>query len=191
MKNVSSKKLLMGVASLSVLIPMAAFAANTGWLTPSSFGSYSQFDKVGSLSNYQNVDEGTCNGDSDYNYTTVVDERDSYTISLSGIPDGSFLDSIDFDPCMGKYSGTSGDGTNAVAAPFYRLNGVVTTATSTYTLVNTTQTNAGVKAMSLYSTIKGPGTTLQAGIKYNGCSGAGCTLRGMKISQMKVRIIYH
>ena len=155
---------------------------------PNGNGTYQQMFTVGSASHYQNVDEGySWNDWTDYNYTKSVNQMDSYTISLSSIPNSYDISRIKIGAKLNKLRGSAGDGTNATGQLFYRWNGVNSSMTNTGALDTWTIVVADYTGLSLN---KDSGSTLEIGAKYTGCSGAFCTLRDMALTGMEVLIEY-
>lgn len=155
------KKLLLGGGALLTVALGAsiAFASTTAGLLPSGVGNYNQFATVGSATHYLNVDESTCNGTTDYNHTTVVGERDSYTVSLASVPNGAVITSVAIKPCASR---SASGGTDPVANVFYRWNGANSADSGSYTLTGTTPVELATTTYSVTLT-KNASSTLEIG----------------------------
>lgn len=157
------KKVLFGaMLALSTVIGAGvAQAASSGSLLPSGVGNYNQFPTtVGTTTHYLNVDETACNGVTDYNQTSTVGHRDSYRVSLAGIPDGAVITAIAIKPCAGR--AVTG-GTNPVMNVFYRANGVNSADAGAYAISLATPADLATTTYSGLSISKIASTTLEVG----------------------------
>jgi tricorn protease-like protein len=130
---------LVGVFAVAVLLlgnlspattPPAS--ASTLGIIPTSNGNYQQWSTSGAGSAYTLVDESSCNGSTDYVYSTTSGQRESVGISLSSIPNSSIILDISIVPCASYH--TSGPSSMSV---FYRWNGT-NFDSGTYSLGNST-----------------------------------------------------
>jgi hypothetical protein len=175
------------IASASVSLVFIAlgfaFIANAATLVqlaPNGVGNYNQFTTVGTTTHYLNVDEATCNGLTDYNQTSTVGNRDSYAVSLSGVPDGAVITSVAIKPCASRV--TSG-GADPVANVFYRWNGANSTDSGAYALTGTTPVELATTTYPV-SLTKTSTSSLEIGSVL--ASGA----RGIRLSRVAVQLTY-
>lgn len=170
--------------ALSALLLVAsgqASAAQTGTLLPTSDGNYLQWTPKTGSSHFAMVDETTCNGQTNYNYTTILSQRDSYGIALSSIPDGSTITQIDITPCASK-TGTGGTSTFNV---FYRLNGVDSADAGNYAVPNSaTPSVLSTTSFTGLSTVKSPSTIFEIGGVYSAGN------KGVRLSQISTVVTY-
>jgi hypothetical protein len=148
-------------------------------LLPTGAGSYSAWALSTGTTHYTLVDESSCNGVTDYVSTTVVGSRDSYAVSLAGVPDGSTITSVQITPCASRNSNKS-----SVMNVFYRLNGVNSTDQGAYSLSGTTPAPLTATNFSGLSIVKNSSTTLEIGAVLT--SGTG----GARLSQIGTIITY-
>lgn len=154
------KKVLGAIAMLTVFgIVGVAYAATALALLPNGVGNYNQFTTSGVATHYQNVDEASCNGLTDYNQTSTVGNRDSYTVDLSSVPNGAVITSIALKPCASR---VSGGGTNPVANVFYRWNGVDSADRGSYSLSATTPVDLATSSYTVALT-KSTSSSLEVG----------------------------
>jgi len=106
------------------------------------------------------VDELSCNGTTDYNYTNTVGNRDSYGVNLASVPDGSTVTAIEITPCASRNQNGNGSATMNV---FYRWNGTDSADAGTYALTGTTPTQLAATTFGGLSLVKGSASTLQIG----------------------------
>jgi len=178
----------MALAALLVLTAFAlampgAFAAVTAELVPTANGAYTRWDRQGST-RYMNVDDASCNGVTDYNFTTDVGERDSYRIPLGSIPDGATLRTITIVPCASRHSGTTTAPSSATMDVFYRLNGANSAYAGAYALsAGTTPTALPPTSMAI-SAIKTSTTAIEIGARYTSGN------RGVRLSRLAAVIEY-
>lgn len=116
----------------------SANQVTTGDLLPVSDGTlkkWKTYPGTGSRvsTHYTQVDETTCNGKTDYNYTNetgpVADRKtgqwtyiaDSYFVNLDSIPNGSKIINIGITPCV---STNRSNGDDSVMSIFASLNGL-------------------------------------------------------------------
>jgi hypothetical protein len=167
-----------GLALLSTFA--VAYAVSSGTLLPTGAGNYSAWTPSTGAVHYTLVDEASCNGTTDYVSTIVVNNRDSFTVSLAGIPDGAVITAIAVAPCASK---GAGGGTDTMKV-FYRLNGVNSADSSSYTLSGTTPTNLATTTYSSLLVSKAATTTLEAGAVY--ISGT----KGARLSRLATIVTY-
>ena len=169
---------IVGILGLGVLV---AQAATTASILPTVDGAFTSWTPSTGTSHFANVDESSCNGVTDYNSTTVVGNRDSYSVSLSPVPNGATVTTISITPCASN--NTSG-GTSSTFKVFYRYNGANSADGSAYTLSGITPTGLASTNFSSLSFVKGSTSTLEIG----GVLSAGT--KGARLSRMAVVITY-
>lgn len=99
-------KALTAVTMFSVFFSaIPTHAAMTTWLVPSgdSISPQGWISSTGAA-NWTNVNDGTCNGLTDYNSSYFYLRYDWYTISLASIPNGSTVNKIEIIPCLASQS---------------------------------------------------------------------------------------
>jgi hypothetical protein len=93
----------VAVAALmaNFLNPALAMAADTGYLYPSSNGTYQTWGVEPYYQHHYVVlnDFGNCDYYNDYVYNSDANEKESEYLSLNTIPDGSTIDAIHAVPC--------------------------------------------------------------------------------------------
>lgn len=155
---------LVGLGAFGV-----AMALTSSAILPSGVGTYSAWTPSTGTTHYTLVDESACNGTTDYVSTAVNGNRDSYAVSLASIPNGSVITGVSLTPCASK-SATSGIANMSV---FYRLNGVNSADSATYSLSGTKPVNLAATNYSGLSVTKNASTTLEAGaVLVSGTQGA-------------------
>lgn len=171
------------IVTLGMLFTIAStsFAANTLKLLPNGAGNFTSFTPSTGLTNYLLVDETTCNGLTDYNFTTTVGNRDSYAVSLSSIRNGSQINAISITPCASRNSTGS---SNPIMNVFYRLNGPNSADSGSYSLTGTTPTLLSATSFTGLSLIKNSSTTFESGAVLT--SGT----RGVRLSQLGTVITF-
>jgi len=165
----------------ALLLGSIAFADSSGTLLPSSEGNYLQWTPSTGATHYTLVDESSCNGTTDYVRTTTVGQRDSYGISVSGIPNGSKITQIDITPCASRNSNGGGTSTMNV---FYRFSGTDSADAGNYALTGTTPTTLATTSFTSLSHIKSASSTLEIGAVYS----AGT--KGARLSRVAVVVTY-
>lgn len=158
-----------------------AYANQTGNLLPINDGTYLQWTPKTGTIHYAMVDETTCNGTTDYNSTTTINNRDSYGISLTSVPDGATITQIDITPCASK--ALSG-GSNSTLNVFYRLNGIDSSNSGSYFLSGTTPTLLTTSSYTGLTTIKSTTTTLETGAVLTAGS------KGARLGQILTKVTY-
>lgn len=148
-----------------------AFVANasvTPSILPTAPGVYSSWTTSSGATHYTLVDEATCNGNTDYVRTTVLNNKDSFSVSVAAVPNGSVITGIAITPCASRNTNqTSG------MAVFYRANGVDSANGATYALTGTTPTNRAATNFNGLSITKNASTTLEVGaVLLTGTGGA-------------------
>ena len=174
----------LGTLSLlfvSLLLPQIALADQTSSLLPSSDGHYLQWTPKSGTTHFTEVDETTCDGQTTFNHTATVGDRDSYGISLSSIPDGATITQLDITPCASRINT---GGTNPVMNIFYRLNGVDSSDAGNYSLTGVTPVGLATTTFSGLSTNKSPSTTLETGAVLTSST------KGARLSQIAVKVTY-
>jgi hypothetical protein len=158
-----------------------AFASTTDVLLPTSDGNYTQWTPSAGTSHFANVDDSSCNGNTDFNSTTAAGNRDSYGITVSSIPNGATITQIDIKPCASR---VNSGGTAPVVNIFYRANGTNSADSGSYSLSGTTPTDLATTTYSGLSITKGATSTLEIGAVLT--SGT----KGAKLSRIATFITY-
>lgn len=182
--NVSMKKLfsfLVSFSFFSFLASGVAFAAVTGDLLPVSDGNYSQWTPSTGSTHATLVDESSCNGKTDYVSTSTTNNRDSYGLDLSSIPNGATITQIDLTPCASK---NANGGSNSTGKVFYRSNGVNSADSAGYSLSGTTPVGLSTTSYTGLSTVKSGSTTLESGFVFT--AGA----KGARLSRLVTVVTY-
>jgi hypothetical protein len=174
------KQYYFGLFALLAFVGIAS-AATTSALLPLSDGSNTAFTPSSGTTHYTLVDETTCNGNTDYNSTNVVGNRDSYNVSVSSIPNGSIINSVSITPCASRNSNGGGSSTLNV---FYILNGTSSSDSGNYALSGTNPSNLASTNINVSQIVKSPATTLQIGAIYS----AGT--KGAKLSRISATVNY-
>lgn len=173
----------LGAIALAVVV--SAASANLSLVADGSQQDFLTKPKNAS-SHYSLVDEGVCNGTSDYVYTrnsgSNNGKQDSYVVDLSAIPVGATIDSVTVTPCASRNSdknnGSSELGVHA------SINGSQYDAASTYALVAGNSPSAlSPTEIAVGETVNGS-TALEIGVEY--VSGN----RGVRVSQLDGFITY-
>jgi hypothetical protein len=150
--------LFLTLAVVTLIVLPNAFATNE--LLPSADGNYLQWTPSTGSTHYTLVDEQVCNGTTDYNFTTTVGNRDSYSVSLASVPNAATITSIKITPCASR---NSNGGANPVMNVFYRFNGVNSADAGAYSLTGTTPINLATTTFSSLSLVKSSTSTLEVG----------------------------
>lgn len=159
-------KKYLGIMALGVVA--VAVASTSSSLLPTGVGNYSAWTPSTGSTHYTLVDETTCNGSTDYVSTNTLNNRDSYSVSLSSIPDGSLITGISITPCASRNTNKA-----STMAVFYRLNSVDSSNGSSYTLSGTSPVNLTATSFTGLSVTKTSTTTLESGaILLSGTGGA-------------------
>ncbi|MBI3588934.1 MAG: hypothetical protein HY093_00765 [Candidatus Liptonbacteria bacterium] len=182
----SRKKLtvyLLAFSVLTIATVIKIYADTTADLLPVLNGFYSAWTASSGSSTlkYTLVDETSCNGNTDYIYTTATNNRESFSINLSSVPNGSAITAIEITPCASNH--LSGSGTSNVNV-FYRLNGSDSGDDGEYYLSGTTPTDQVPYEFLLIPNIKNGSTTLQSGFVF--VSGS----KGARVSRLSTKITY-
>ncbi len=181
LKTTSSVALLVA-SLLLVLITFTAYGAVTGTVLPTSDGTYTSWTPKAGVTHYTQVDESTCNGTTDYVSETTVGERDSFGVSLAGVPNGATITNIQLTPCASRNSG--GGGGSATLNVFYRFNGVDSADQGGYALTGTTPGALSATNFSSLALVKSATSTLEVGAVYS----AGT--KGARLSRLATVITY-
>lgn len=180
-----NKILLIGGLSISAIIALFSIkltlADATENILPSSDGVYLQWAPKTGTAHYAMVDELTCNGTADYNYTNTIGSRDSYGINLASVPDGSTITAIEITPCASQNKNGGGSGIMNI---FYRYNGADSADAGNYTLSGTTPTQLGATNFNGLSLIKESASSLEIGAVLS--SGR----KGARLSRLAAVITY-
>ena len=137
-----------------------AFADTTSTLLPTADGAYTAWTPSTGTSHFSLVNEASCNGATNYVSTTVVGNKDAYSVSLAGVPTGATITRIDITPCASNNTSGSGGSTLNV---FYRANGADSSVAGAYALTGTTPTALASTAFTGLSIVKTATSTLQIG----------------------------
>jgi hypothetical protein len=173
----------LGLFVLALFITQAAVtsAATTATLLPIGEGTNLSWTPKSGATHYTMVDDSTCNGTTDYVSETSLGERDSFSVSLSSIPDGSTITTIALTPCASRNSSGGGSATLNV---FYRFNGTASADAGAYSLTGTTPANLATTNFSALSLAKNTGSNLEVGSVYS----AGT--KGARLSRLATVITY-
>ena len=184
--NIKNKILFVGsiviFAVAVLLLAELVFADSTAGLLPLSDGAYLQWTPSIGTTHYTTVDESTCNGTADYNFTNTVGNRDSYGVNLASVPNGSTITTLEITPCASRNKTTGGG--SATMNVFYRYNGADSADAGNYALTGTTPTQLATTTFSGLSLVKGSASTLQIGAVLS----AGT--RGARLSRIAVVVTY-
>lgn len=172
--------LLASTALLATSL-VTGFAA-TITANPTGVGTYNAWTPSTGSTHYTLVDESSCNGVTDYVSTTTTGTRDSYTVSVSGIPNASTITAIAIRPCASRASG-GGAGTGVLNV-FYRLNGINSADSGAYAITGTTPTNLATTTFSGLSVVKNGSTTLEIGAVFTSGN------KGARLSKIATVITY-
>lgn len=158
--------LIFTSAGAMFAIPQEAKAA-TVTLYPTGNGTYTSWEQ-----DWNEVDEaGTPSCDylgGDAILGENNNEKESYTVSLAGIPNGSLITSISVDT-YGRDSSVGG--TNGKYQALIRFNGTDSTSSDISPTSTTACQGPNTKVFNVTDTVKGAGTTLEIGvIKANAAS---------------------
>ena len=154
------KKLLIGFTFLGTLATVGA--VNTSWITPTANGTFSSWVSSSTLPKFTLVDESTCNGNVDYVSTHTINARESYTISLTSIPDGSIINAVYVAPCALQDAETTA--TSSISM-FSVVNGVSSSYTGTYFLKGTsTPSSYSYAYIRNTPVVKNTSTKIEAGV---------------------------
>lgn len=177
--SLSKRGAFFGAATflLATTLSAATYSA-----TPTGEGTYLQWTPKSGTVHYTQIDEATCNGNTDRVHTTVVGQRDSYTMTLTSVPSGSLITGVSITPCASR--NTSGAGSSTLNV-FYRLNGANSADAGAYALpTGTTPAALSATAFLGLSVDKTASTTLEVGAVYS--SGD----RGVRLSRLSGSVTY-
>jgi hypothetical protein len=163
--------------------PSAALAASL-IKYPSGDGAYSQWAPSSGTDHFRMVNEVTCNGTTDYIYypdLSVSSVKDSFTLDISSIPNGSTITKIVITPCASRND--TDVSTSTILDVFYRKDGVNSSLEGDYVLSGTTPTTLGATVWNVNFT-KNAGTTIQSGVSFSGGSA------GARVSNLRTVIHY-
>ncbi len=162
------------------------YATVSAILLPNGDGTYMGWQTSTGTVHYVNVDDQPCNGNTDYNYvvsSTPLGTKDSYTIDLSSVPNGSTITKIGLNPCASVFTNVSG--TSSTLRAFFIFNGGAELQTNVYIIGNSTtipfQFTTTTRNISVLKTAT---STLQVGAEYFKGD------RGLKLSNMRVELTY-
>ncbi len=166
---------LVGVI-IGIMMTRSALADVSKLLLPVADGTFRQWKVANatSTSHFDAVNDPDCNGATDYVYTTSVGARDSYTVDVSSIPDGSVINQISITPCASKYG--SGNKSASINL-FYRFDGVQSTDKGHINLANGNPVVLPLISFGSLSLVKKSGSVLEIGsILSNAKAGLGAQL---------------
>lgn len=163
------------------LVAKQSQASTTLSLLPVNDGNYTQWTPNSGTSHYTQVDESSCNGNTDFNRETTVSQRDSYGLDLSSVPNGATITQIAITPCASK---NSNGGTNTTFDVFYRLDGINSADMPGYTLTTTTPTTLSTTNFSGLLVLKSGTTSLEVGGIYTAGN------KGARLSRIATVVTY-
>lgn len=176
------KKIIIFLAGIfSFCVAVVVIAATTGFLFPTGDGYYTQWTPKTGTTHYTQIDEDPCNGTTDYVYTNSSGTKDSFVISLSSVPNGSIISSIDIVPCASQ---NKTGATSSVMNVFYRFNGVDSSNSGNYNLSGTVPQVLSTTTFNSLNLVKTSSSTLEIGVVLS--SGT----KGARLSNIKANLIY-
>lgn len=183
-KTLTNRSLVLLLVILLAAMPLTLVAAaTTAEIVPTGNGVY-----TGWTNDYTTIDEGSGSAichNGDYVYTSTGTLRESVVISLSAVPDGATITSVDV---IAKDRSNSTDG--GTYATFVRFNGTdsANSETHTTTFAEANCTGSHTDTFDVADTAKGGGTTLEIGVvKINS---GGITNNGVRIGTLSAVINY-
>jgi hypothetical protein len=155
------------VASLLGLA-LIAKASVTPSALPTAVGNYNAWTPSAGTTHFTLVDEAICNGNTDFVSTTVLNNKDSYSVSVASVPNGAVITGVAITPCASRNTNqTSG------MAVFYRANGIDSANGASYALSGTNPANLAATNFSGLAITKNTSTTLEVGaVLLTGTGGA-------------------
>ena len=152
-----------------------SFAATSSNLYPVADGYYRQWTAKNNATNhYAMVDETICNGTKDFVFTYNIDSRDSYSVRLDSVPNGSVITGISVTPCA-SLANPAGYGSSSMNI-FYRFNGADSQNGRTYTLSGATPKNLAATGFNGLYLLKNSSSTLEIGATFSGFGKKGAVL---------------
>jgi hypothetical protein len=179
--SIGLRSLAVGFIALlaSLSLGNLAFADTTGSLLPTADGNYTQWTASPAGSHYVNVDDSSCNGNTDYNETLTTGNRDSYVVTDS-VPNGAQITQIAIQPCASK----TAPGPDSTMKVFYRFGGINSVDSNAYSLTNTTPADQSTSTFAGLSLLKTSTTTLEIGAVH--ASG----IKGSRLSRIVAVVTY-
>ena len=177
--KVSVTSLVSALAILSGAV--FAFASTTSALLPNADGTYKQWTPSSGTVHYTRVSESACDGNTTYNATSIVGNRDSYAVDLSSVPAGSTITQIDISPCASR---NASGGANPIMNVFYRYNGGNSPDSGSYSLSGTSPVTLPTTTYSGLSIVTTASSTLEIGAVLT--SGT----KGARLSRVSTMITY-
>lgn len=177
-------KLLIFSLIISAITLTTISADTTSDLLPVSNGTYSAWSPSSgsSTSKYSLVDEATCNGTTDYVYTTTLYNKESYNVNISSIPNGATITSITFKPCASRHLTGTG---NTAFDVFYILDGEeYGTTDGQYYITGTTPTEQTPYEFYGSPVTKTGSSTLEIGATLS------IGTRGVRLSRLAATVTY-
>lgn len=164
------KKMIVGASVGLMLAATVAYADTTSPTGLFADGFYQQWTPSSGTAHYSLVNESPCDGNTTYNSTNAVGNRDSYVANLAQVPSGAQITQIDITPCAAKNKSGPGNSTMNV---FYRLAGVQSADAGNYALSGTSPTDLAASSFTGLSVIRGVSTSLELGaVLSSGTKGA-------------------
>lgn len=189
MQLVTHQKLVGIMMSISALLVSAFLLTQSVWADgsttalPNADGSYKQWARVPSGStHYTAVDESACNGTSDYIRETSAGQRESFSVSLTSVPNGVVITDIALVPCASRNSG-SGGGSSQLDV-FYLWSGAQSADAGGYALTGTTPADLSTTTFSGLALSKNSSSTLEIGAVYTSGN------RGVRLSRLAAIVTY-
>ena len=165
--------------------PLQKDGTYKGWDFYDSSGVYTENFEV-----VQVISSSTCNGLTDYVYTTTPGARDSYLVDLASanIPANAFVTNIDVIPCasLELCPATNQQGllTSSMSV-FYRLNGIDSVDSAPYNVpVGTVPVTLSTTSFAVPNLKIGSISELQVGAVFNSGS------LGARLSGLQTRVTY-
>jgi len=166
-----------GIVSADILDPVSLIGD----------GYYRDWSVSGSAIHYKNVDETPCNKVTDYNYTRVANDRDSYVVDTAVFPEDSVITKIEISPCASGYY-------DAYQVPvldvFYRYAGTDSEDKGDYYLASHNfyqYPYSSFETIIPLSSSSSASTTLEIGVVKDGDSLGGYA----RVSAFKARFTYY
>ncbi len=172
------------VLTIISLLPGMASAATLNNLVPTADGTYTDFNPNPAGSHYTNVDDSNC-GDGEYNWTTTLNDIDSYKVDISSIA-GNTINAIKIHTCAS--SGNTDNGQSSLQL-FYRWNGT-NGPLSAHQTFYCSHNNPDWGASSTFSGLSlsvDALSSLEIGAIYSSSTPSNC---GIKIGAIKADVTY-
>jgi len=175
----------MRIALLASALAGGTSAAEvTGTVLPSGDTANAGWRPRSGSVHYAMVNDASCNGTVNYNYTDQTGRRDAYRFALAAVPDGARITALTVTPCASRHS--TGSGVPVMSA-FYRWSGGPVSANfGTWSLAALSNVPANLPPATIGSLdlVKSATSTLDVGAIY--VSGN----RGVRLSRLAVEATY-